>query len=38
MPAFLHMFPGLTPWSYGDLDIEDWELMRGFIERSRKVD
>jgi hypothetical protein len=37
MPAFLHWFPGLTPWSYRDLDADDWELMRAWVERQQKA-
>lgn len=32
MPAFLHLYPGLTPGSYGELDEDTWARLKAFAE------
>lgn len=37
MPAFLHLYPGLTPHSYGELDEDTWARLQAFAEQLLKA-
>lgn len=37
MPAFLNHFPSISIERYQDLDLDDWLLLKDYIERLNKA-